>query len=277
MTAADPSVVIREFVSLEDYEACVALQDDTWGHGFSERVPGAILRVAQKIGGVSAGGFAPDGRLLGFVFGLTGLRDGALVHWSDMLAVRPEVRGSGLAEQLKRYQSAAVRALGVKTMLWTADPLVARNAHFNINRLGALPREYVPNMYGDNTGSVLHGAMPTDRFVYHWDLDVEPGPRSVEPRSAEPPDATAAHVPSAIEVPGDGMPVPVETPGAAVVRVPVPRELTLIQADSTALALAWRMTVRTAFERLHDGFHVTRFERATTPETLPCYVLARTR
>ena len=272
MSAPTAPIVIREFVSLEDYEACVALQDDTWGHGFSERVPGAILRVSQKLGGVSAGGFAPDGQLLGFVFGMTGLRQGELVHWSDMLAVRSEARGTGLAEQLKQYQRAAVRALGVRTMLWTADPLVARNAHFNINRLGAVPLEYVPNMYGAHTGSVLHGAMPTDRFVYHWDLDANPVRHAPDTETGNEPLAALA-----IEFTTDGTPVAIATPGAATVRIPVPQELTLVQAESTARALEWRMAVRTAFARLSDRFQVTGFERPSTPGALPYYILARTR
>ncbi len=170
MPVPPTAITIRDFTSLTDYDACGALQDAIWGAGFSERVPGAILRVSQKIGGVSAGAFDESGQLVGFVFGMTGLKDGALVHWSDMLAVAPRARGLNLGERLKQHQREAVRAIGVTTMYWTADPLVARNAHFNINHLGAIPAEYVENMYGENTGSVLHGAMPTDRAVYRWDL-----------------------------------------------------------------------------------------------------------
>src|SRR5690606_25947343 len=80
---------LRHFASLDDYRACVALQEEVWGAGFSERVPTAILKVGQELGGVSAGAFDRSGRLDGFVFGLTGLDDaGEPVHWSDMLAVR---------------------------------------------------------------------------------------------------------------------------------------------------------------------------------------------
>ena len=56
----------------------------------------------------------PHGRMLGFVFGLTGVRDGRLVHWSDMLAVREEARGKQLGERLKHYQRDVVRAIGVR-------------------------------------------------------------------------------------------------------------------------------------------------------------------
>ena len=70
-------LIIRDLSSLSDYADCVTLQDETWGAGFSERVPTAILRVSQLIGGVAAGAFDETGRLVGFVFGMTGLRNRA--------------------------------------------------------------------------------------------------------------------------------------------------------------------------------------------------------
>ncbi len=268
MPTPPTSITIRDFTSLADYDACAALQDAIWGAGFSERVPGAILRVSQKIGGVSAGAFDDAGQLLGFVFGMTGLKDGALVHWSDMLAVTPEARGVNLGERLKQFQRDAVSALGVTTMYWTADPLVARNAHFNINHLGAFPAEYVENMYGENTGSVLHGAMPTDRAVYHWDLSMESGGIR-----AGAPIAGDDTLPDAIEIDADGGPHVVATDDAPVVRVHVPRDLTVVQAASVARARGWRMAVRAAFtSRLGHGYTVTRFVRGDD-DRLPYYVL----
>ena len=115
-------MIIRDLNTLRDYADCVALQDETWGTGFSERVPTAILRVSQMIGGVAAGAFDESEKMVGFVFGMTGVRDRELVHWSDMLAVREELRGQGIGERLKQYQRDKVVALGVKSMLWTYDP-----------------------------------------------------------------------------------------------------------------------------------------------------------
>ena len=269
MPHSDAEFRIRELASLTDYDACVALQDDTWGHGFSERVPGAILRVAQKIGGVAAGAFAADGSLAGFVFGMTGVRAGVLVHWSDMLAVRPDARGTGLAESLKQYQRDRVRDVGVSIMYWTADPLVARNAHFNINHLGALPSEYVENMYGGNTGSVLHGTMPTDRIVYRWDLNAPSVETHGDDTRTDGVDET-----SAIQIDANGTPHPVDTGAARHVRIPLPDDLSAVQAASSTLALAWRMAVREAFTtRLTAGFNVTSFVRGG--ETAPShYVLS---
>ena len=71
---------IRSFETIEEFRECVELQEETWGQGFSERVPPAILKVSQILGGVSAGAYTADGDLVGFVFGMTGLRGGELVH-----------------------------------------------------------------------------------------------------------------------------------------------------------------------------------------------------
>jgi predicted GNAT superfamily acetyltransferase len=165
---------IRHLRTAGELDACVALQRAIWGSTFSEAVPRTILLIAEKLGGVVAGAFEGD-RMVGFVFGLTGLRDGRLAHWSDMLAVDPACRDQGIGRQLKAFQREAVMALGISDMYWTYDPLVARNAHFNINRLGAEVVEYVTDMYGA-TGSTLHGKVPTDRFVVRWRLTEPPAP-----------------------------------------------------------------------------------------------------
>ena len=68
--------------------------------------------------------FAPGGRMLGFVFGITGPYRGELSHWSDLLAVRPDARGTHVGERLKRYQRDLCRNIGVGTIYWTFDPLV---------------------------------------------------------------------------------------------------------------------------------------------------------
>jgi predicted GNAT superfamily acetyltransferase len=185
-------VIIRDLESPADLDACVALQQAIWGGDFSECVPRSMLIVARKMGGVVAGAFDGE-RLVGFVFGLTGLRDGRLAHWSDMLAVDPSRRDQGIGRQLKAFQREMVMAMGVSEMYWTYDPLVARNAHLNLNTLGAEVVEYVPDMYG-TTSSPLHGNVPTDRFVVRWRLDGT-RPAGWAPRR----DDRRVEIPSALE------------------------------------------------------------------------------
>lgn len=178
---ADPSgISLRELRSEEDYEGCVELQRHTWGESFDELVPAAVIKISQKVGGVAAGAFDATGRQLGFVWGLTGLHAGELTHWSHMLAVHQSARGLGIGKRLKYYQRALLEPLGVRRMLWTYDPLVARNAFLNLVRLGARPVEYCVDMYGEGTGSELHSGLGTDRFVVAWDLRQELGERADE-------------------------------------------------------------------------------------------------
>ena len=265
-------ITIRELSSLQDYADCVALQAETWGTGFSERVPTAILRVSQMIGGVAAGAFDESGRMVGFVFGMTGVHDRELVHWSDMLAVREELRGQGIGERLKQYQRDKVLALGVKSMLWTYDPLQAKNAHFNINHLGALPVEYVEDMYGSHTGSLLHGTLPTDRFIVRWNLDDTS-------RSGErvPLPIAGAEIPLANPVGTDGLPstalLPSISPHAGPLLVQVPADFSATQKEGRALAMRWRLVIREIMTAwLAGGHRVSAFVRAQ-PGSLPFYRL----
>ncbi|AHG93617.1 hypothetical protein J421_6082 (plasmid) [Gemmatirosa kalamazoonensis] len=260
-------VTIRRVASLAEYHECIAIQEETWGVGFRELVPAAILLVSQKLGGVCAAAFAeptddrPDGRMLGFVFGITGVENGALVHWSDLLAVRPEARGGHLGERLKRYQRELVLGVGARTMYWTFDPLVARNAHLNLARLGARASEYVPNMYGDDTGSPLHGRLATDRFVAKWDLLALDG------------DARVPDRPGILVNPTDdrGVPMLAPLPDAPVVHVAVPRDLEALPYDLRAV---WRDVTREALlAYLGRGYEVATFARGDAT-TLPHYVLA---
>lgn len=252
VTLAD-GTVIRDLATQHELAEAVRIQDETWGEGFTERVPAAILMVAQKVGGVSAGAFAPEGRLLGFVFGMTGVRDGRLVHWSDMLAVRGEAQGRHLGEALKQYQRDRCRALGVETILWTFDPFVARNAHLNLNRLGATVEEFVPDMYGTDTQSHVHGALGTDRFVVSWPVRAEPVPTpSDRPRITGVP---VAGGPSG-DAPASGAPLP----DVRAVAVRIPHDYQALLDTEVDRLRVWRLSARRAFlHYLVRGYRVTAF------------------
>jgi len=265
--AADP-VRIRRIETWDEYQACVALQNDVWGPEFAESVPAAILMVSQRIGGVVAGAFDHDGQLIGFVFGMTGVEHGRLVHWSDMLAVRLSERGRGIGRRLKLFQRDAVRAVGVETMYWTFDPLVARNARLNLITLGADVVEYVPDMYGHATSSALHQGLGTDRFIVAWRMGdgARPEPRS-EPRS-ELPAAACAGVPALNAMPAF-------PDGAPAVRVTVPLHIDRVQRQSLTVAASWRADTRRAFLWCFaHGYHVTGYYRDEPTETAG-YMLTR--
>jgi predicted GNAT superfamily acetyltransferase len=260
---SDDGITFRRVASLEEYQECVAIQEEIWGPGFRELVPSAMLMVAQKMAGVCAAAFDADGRMLGFVFGITGFRDGALSHWSDLLAVRRDARGAHVGERLKRYQRELCLAIGVTTMYWTFDPLVARNAHLNLMRLGARASEYVVNMYGSNTGSPLHGTLETDRWIAAWDL-THPGAVPRDP---------AAEAQFIVHPSADGRtPRSAAYTDAPAVRVAIPPDHEVLSLECR---VAWRLASRDALQHyLARGYEVTRFQRAAEQQP-PYYELTR--
>ncbi len=268
-------LTLRTMNHLDDYRACVDLQRLVWGQEFSEVVPASILRVSAEVGGVVAGAFAPGGELVGFVYGLTGSRDGRLTHWSHMLGVRRTHRGSGVGYRLKQFQRELLVERGVPEMRWTFDPLVAANAHFNLTRLGAQVVGYVTDMYGD-TGS-RHHAFGTDRFLVSWSL-VEPSeavPSDVESEDddLEPPfDAPVINAPPSSDSTG-GEPGPFEGPR---LRIAIPTDVVGLSRRSAAAAREWRDSTRKAFVgALRAGYHVVGFQRATAPDEHGHYWLRR--
>lgn len=194
--ASDSAVEIRPLVSRSEYEECVVLQREVWGAAYSEIVPVTVMEIAVRVGGICIGAFRESGDLVGFVFGVTGPRDGALTHWSHMLAVKEGWRGRGLGTRLKFAQREWAAALGVHSIQWTFDPLVSRNAHFNLNRLGVSVVRYAPDMYGPS-GSELH-RLGTDRLIVRWDLAEEVG--ATAPAATAPAgDSTEVAIPSDID------------------------------------------------------------------------------
>jgi predicted GNAT superfamily acetyltransferase len=261
-TEAGPDgIVIRRAETQAEYEECVRIQDETWGRDFNERVPSTIFRVSQYLGGVTAAAFAPsDGGMLGFVFGMTGVQDGRLVHWSDLLAVRPAARDRGIGRRLKLFQRSLVLPLGVTRMLWTFDPLVARNAQLNLNGLGATVAEYVPDMYGLDTGSALHSAVGTDRFILSWDLAAAPRVPSQDHGLAAAPPARLV-VNREDQVRRAPTVHPMDT--FPEVYIAIPGDIQQVIADTPDLARAWRDTTREAFLAcLQHGYRVSGFHRA---------------
>jgi predicted GNAT superfamily acetyltransferase len=213
-------------------------------------VPAAILKVSQRIGGVTAGAFDKNGDIVGFVFGMTGVENGELVHWSDMLAVRADLRDHGIGRILKEFQLRTLLERGVARIYWTFDPLVARNAHLNFNRLNVQVAEYVIDMYGSETDSILHRGLGSDRFIVVRPVAENNG--SVVPMDRDRARAVAAvgegtrilnqvdaaGVPAAPQLP--------TKPDEPVYRIAIPLDIERVQEADIDVAARWRDTTRRA-------------------------------
>ena len=166
---AIPEIVVRHCTTLEEFEEAVLIEHAAWGKDIS--VVSSIFVVAHHTGGQVLGAF--DGkRMLGFTLALIGVRRGETFLHSHMTAVLPEFRDYGIGRRLKLFQREDALKRGIKLVEWTFDPLEPKNAHFNLMRLGAVARRWIPNCYGV-TESPLHGSLPTDRLVAEWRLDSE--------------------------------------------------------------------------------------------------------
>jgi predicted GNAT superfamily acetyltransferase len=258
-------VTIRSFSTLDEYRECVAFQEETWGSGFSERIPVAILKVSQRLGGIAAGAYDWDNRLVGFVFGMTGWEDGKPVHWSDMLAVRPDARGTGVGRRLKEHQRDKLLAQGIELMYWTFEPLESRNAYLNVARLGAVVREYARDMYGD-TDSPLHQGIGTDRLIARWEMTSDRvaqrlagGGTSMTTLPPSTERALDVADPSAeITAPGN----PKLNLTAPWVAVAIPDAIQQAKDLSQELAASWRYMTRTTLTHYLDrGYEVRELVR----------------
>jgi predicted GNAT superfamily acetyltransferase len=180
-------VEIRSCNGMEELDACVRLEIDTWGYDETEVVPRKTFLLAQHIGGQVIGAFrmreqraedrndeSRSAELIGFVMSLPGIKEAqskALPYLhSHMLAVRPGERNRGIGIQLKWAQRREALGRGIRHMEWTFDPLEIKNAYLNIHRLGAICRHYREDFYGVSS-SRLQGGLPTDRLLAEWELD----------------------------------------------------------------------------------------------------------
>lgn len=251
-------VEVRPLRTHEERDACVELQRATWGSTYEDVVPASILKVSQQVGGVAAGAFLQTSELVGFVYGMTGVREKHLIHWSHMLGVLRGHRGQGIGQQLKLFQRAWLVDRGVGEMRWTFDPLVSGNAHFNLNLLGVRIHQYVPEMYGE-TGSGLH-SFGTDRFVAHWDLTVPldegryPAANSIDWEASPLLNGRTSEQDGTGHERGD------PAPG---VRIVIPYDIVSLNREDPEVARGWRRSTRAAFETARQaGYEVVGFSRS---------------
>jgi chorismate synthase len=241
---------IRNVGTMDELRACEELQLQAWHMpGDREVVPLHLLVAAQKSGGLLLAAF--DGaRAVGFVFGFAGLsRKGRPYHYSHLLAVAPEVQGQGVGWQLKCAQREAVLAQGLDRICWTYDPLLARNAHLNIAKLGAVCRTYLRDLYGPLTDG-LNADLPSDRLQVDWWLASDRVRERLAGRKRAHLPEPGAWVLRSEETAG-GLRAPGHVnleAGEKWLAVEIPDDYQAVKAADAELALAWRLATREALE-----------------------------
>jgi predicted GNAT superfamily acetyltransferase len=266
--ASDPSVAADQgqqaateagvrIVGIEDLGEIVAVSnlfDQVWGTGDESLLAPGMLRAMLHAGNYGAGAYT-DGRLAGAIVGFLGRDDDGVYLHSHILGVSAERRGGTVGFALKQHQRAWALARGMRKVTWTFDPLVRRNAFFNVHKLRADADEYLVRFYGSMSDEINDGD-ETDRVLMVWRLDspaVELAARARQP-DAEP--DTDAHVALSKDCVVD------KNGWGKTIVCATPEDIVALRRDDPDRALAWRTALReTLGTALNDGYRVTGFSR----------------
>ncbi|MBP2478806.1 putative GNAT superfamily acetyltransferase [Crossiella equi] len=254
---------IAELSELADQRRAYRLFQEIWrAKPGSEPMTVELMRVLDHAGGYVAGAFRAD-IMVGASVGFLAAPIGRALH-SHVAGVSAQAQGRSAGYALKLHQRVWALVRGLDTITWTFDPLVRRNAYFNLAKLAALPAEYLPDFYGPMADEINDSA-PSDRLLVHWDLADPAVAEACALRPLVPDTAGARALLSEV----DGRPVRHETT-AATVLVAVPSDVEALRGNDPGLAADWRFAVRdTLGEELERGSRVTGFLRAGS------YVISR--
>jgi predicted GNAT superfamily acetyltransferase len=262
---------VDELLDAPSHHAAAALLQRVWHADSPDSVCSAALMTALAHAGNYVVGAYRDDRLIGVAvafFGIDGLH-------SHVAGVDREFGRRGVGFALKQHQRAWALHRDIATVRWTYDPLIARNAYFNLHKLGAIATDYLPDFYGELDDGVNRGD-PTDRLYVSWDLR---SPAAVAAAAGRPATVDAQTLAaSAVLLDRVGL-SPVRPEGGQAearmpehggpVRVAVPQDVETLRNTDPATAAAWRFAVRQAMQTAiaagyrvdgisRDGFYVLR-------------------
>jgi predicted GNAT superfamily acetyltransferase len=161
--------------SIAEYDACIQLQRDVFGLPDLEISPRRHLIVSREAGGWTLAAFNEE-RLVGFVHHLAAVQGNEIFGYSHMMAVDPAFQNKGVGARLKWSQRERALQEGRDFIKWTWDPMQARNAHFNLNRLGVIVDTFADNFHGtdynaDPTQTIdQRPGLQSDRLFGNWYL-----------------------------------------------------------------------------------------------------------
>ncbi|HJU01391.1 MAG TPA: GNAT family N-acetyltransferase, partial [Actinomycetes bacterium] len=167
--AAAADVVVRELYRMERLKDAQRLFEEVWrpAEGGPSPMTGELLRALAHARCYVVGAFAGP-RMVGASAGFFTAPPELALH-SHITGVAPGREHQGVGFALKVHQRAWALARGLDTVVWTFDPLVARNAWFNLAKLGATPTGYLEDFYGPMTDAINAGTA-SDRLLLTWRL-----------------------------------------------------------------------------------------------------------
>ena len=236
--AAGAGVTLRELRRLDEHHDAVALLAEIWGRPENPPIAPELLRAFSKSGGYISGAFDRE-HLVGVTVGFHSAPELNALH-SHIAGILPAVSGRSIGYAMKLHQRAWAIARAIPVIEWTFDPLVARNAYFNIRKLAAMPVEYLTNFYGI-MGDGINGEDETDRLLIRWRLLDD--------------DVTAAAA--------AGRAAAVDPGTRGCVTIAVPADIESLRREEPARAGEWRARVRGELgSALADGGRIIGFDRS---------------
>lgn len=248
------TIEINQITDLEGCQVCHTLANQIWGGNAACSV--AQMSVHAKYGGVLL--VARSMQIpVGFLFSFPVRYKGEWVLWSHETGVLSDYQGQGIGSQLKRKQRMIAKHTGYTAIAWTFDPLVARNAHFNLNKLGARLAEYQSNVYGIMESDFINQDLPTDRWIALWSVENEQNVSLAENVTNEK--ETLLDVNRSFQ-PIQSIQIETLPPHVALaVRIPI--QIEEILRYDPPLALRWRLIVREIVTNLwRSGYRVQSFQ-----------------
>ena len=258
-----PRVTVRHLESIADFEQAVRVYCQVWNTDTAEDLVNVSLMVAWSLSDNYVAGVFMGDEMVGAAIAWRGRGH---IH-SHMVGVHPKCQGLGLGYRLKQHESAWAREQGLPVIRWTFDPLVRRNAHFNLSKLDTQVLAYAANAYGALNDGLNEGD-ETDRLLIEWNADAPAGPPRAEECGA---DLIGAPPPEAARWDFDARPdATVTGPDGTVRLVVLPDDIEELRLHDPARARRWRYAVRAGLRTaMADGFLVTGFSSDG------CYVLRR--
>lgn len=250
---------IRILDRIDEHAAVRTLIEEVWHTGAGNPpVTADLLSAIRVSGGYVSGAFDEHG-LAAAALGFFGPPTQRRLH-SHITGALPRTRGAGIGYALKLHQRAWALRQRVDTITWTFDPLIRRNAYFNIGKLAASVTDYLPDLYGAMDDAINRDDV-TDRALACWplahaDVVAAASGRAAHLHRADFPSAAIALRVGPIDDPvlGDS--------GADTVLIAIPEDIESMRATDPAKATAWRIAVRnTLGALLEDGAVVRGFDR----------------
>jgi predicted GNAT superfamily acetyltransferase len=234
-------VTIREAASLDDLTAALGVFEIVWGP--DGQPPLNVTRAIHHAGGYAALAEI-DGRVVGASLAFLGRTEsGAPLLHSHITGTLPDARDRGIGFAIKQHQRTWCLERDIRIITWTFDPLVRRNAYFNLTKLGARATAYHPDFYGAMDDDV-NGGDDTDRIIVTWTLD----------EVAAVDDAVPAEAVVALTIGPDGAPVVGDGTGAVLVHQ-IPADYHELRLRDPGLGRLWRDAVRkTLGTAIRDGY-----------------------